>query len=32
MLSKHIIGLIVVGLALSLTIGAISYSNDGAIA
>ena len=27
MLSKHIIGLIVVGLALSLTIGAISYSN-----
>ena len=27
MLSKHIIGLIVVGLALSLTIGAVSYSN-----
>ena len=27
MLSKHIIGLIVVGLALSLTIGAIYYSN-----
>ena len=27
MLSKHIIGLIVVGIALSLTIGAVSYSN-----